>query len=135
MKPNLYICHTAYQVLVDLLRAGRCACENGPHTMVLSASVPDTAVLAARLDAAGVVKTVIVDETKWPGTVTGPFAHQRAARAFEKLCGWKFDRAAYETCISTTIGACWAAICRTAAPGISCVKTRSAAPLAPTSIL
>lgn len=30
------------------------------------------------------------------GTVTGPFAHQRAARAFEKLCGWKFDRAAYE---------------------------------------
>ena len=38
MKPNLYICHTAYQVLVDLLRAGRCAGK--PHTMVLSASVP-----------------------------------------------------------------------------------------------
>ena len=96
MKPNLYICHTAYQVLVDLLRAGRCACENGPHTMVLSASVPDTAALAARLDATGVVKTVLVDETRWPGTVTGLFAHRRAARAFEKLCGWKFDRAAYE---------------------------------------
>ena len=96
MKPNLYICHTAYQVLVDLLRAGRCACENGPHTMVLSASVPDTAALAARLNATGVVKTVIVEETKWPGTVTGLFAHQRAARAFEKLCGWKFDRTAYE---------------------------------------
>ena len=96
MKPNLYICHTAYQVLVDLLRAGRCACENGPHTMVLSASVPDTAALAARLNATGVVKTVIVEETKWPGTVTGLFAHQRAARAFEKLCGWKLDRAAYE---------------------------------------
>ena len=47
MKPNLYICHTAYQVLVDLLRAGRCA--GRPHTMVLSASVPDTAALAARL--------------------------------------------------------------------------------------
>ncbi len=30
MKPNLYICHTAYQVLVDLLRAGRCA-EKTPH--------------------------------------------------------------------------------------------------------
>ena len=51
MKPNLYICHTAYQVLVDLLRAGRCAGK--PHTMVLSASVPDTAALAARLDATG----------------------------------------------------------------------------------
>ena len=65
MKPNLYICHTAYQVLVDLLRAGRCAGK--PHTMVLSASVPDTAALAARLDATGVVKTVLVDETRWPG--------------------------------------------------------------------
>ena len=51
MKPNLYICHTAYQVLVDLLRAGRCAGK--PHTMVLSVSVPDTAALAARLDATG----------------------------------------------------------------------------------
>ena len=49
MKPNLYICHTAYQVLVDLLRAGRCVGK--PHTMVLSASVPDTAALAVRLDA------------------------------------------------------------------------------------
>lgn len=94
MKPNLYICHTAYQVLVDLLRAGRCAGK--PHTMVLSASVSDTAALAARLDATGVVKTVLVDETRWPGTVTGLFAHRRAARAFEKLCGWKLNRAAFE---------------------------------------
>ena len=94
MKPNLYICHTAYQVLVDLLRAGRCAGK--PHTMVLSASVPDTAALAARLDATGVVKTVLVDETRWPGIVTGLFAHRRAARAFEKLCGWKLNRAAFE---------------------------------------
>ena len=116
MKPNLYICHTAYQVLVDLLRAGRCAGK--PHTMVLSASVPDTAALAARLDATGVVKTVLVDETRWPGTVTGLFAHRRAARAFEKL-----------------IGVCWAAICRIAAPGIFCARTRSAARSALTSIL
>ena len=58
MKPNLYICHTAYQVLVDLLRAGRCAGK--PHTMVLSASVPDTAALAARLDATGVVLFLIL---------------------------------------------------------------------------
>lgn len=94
MKPNLYICHTAYQVLVDLLRAGRCAGK--PHTMVLSASVPDTAALAARLDATGVVKTVLVDETRWPRTVTGLLAHRRAARAFEKLCGWKLNRAAFE---------------------------------------
>ena len=58
MKPNLYICHTAYQVLVDLLRAGRCAGK--PHTMVLSASVPDTAALSARLDATGVVNELLL---------------------------------------------------------------------------
>ena len=94
MKPNLYICHTAYQVLVDLLRAGRA--EGGPHTMVLSAAVVDAKALSARLDKTGVVQTVLVDETRWPGTVTGPLASLRARRAFESLCGWKLDRARYE---------------------------------------
>ena len=94
MKPNLYICHTAYQVLVDLLRAGRA--EGKPHTMVLSAAVADAEALAARLDKTGVVRTVLVDETRWPGTVTGPMAAWRCRRAFEKLCGWKLDRARYE---------------------------------------
>lgn len=94
MKPNLYICHTAYQVLVDLLRAGRA--EGKPHTMVLSAAVADAEALAARLDKTGVVRTVLVDETRWPGTVTGPLAAWRCRRAFEKLCGWKLDHALYE---------------------------------------
>ena len=94
MKPNLYICHTAYQVLVDLLRAGRA--EGKPHTMVLSAAVADAEALAARLEKTGVVHTVLVDETRWPGTVTGPLAALRARRAFETLCGWKLDRARYE---------------------------------------
>lgn len=94
MKPNLYICHTAYQVLVDLLRARRA--EGKPHTMVLSAAVADAETLAARLDKTGVVRTVLVDETRWPGTVTGPLAAWRCRRAFEKLCGWKLDRARYE---------------------------------------
>lgn len=94
MKPNLYICHTAYQVLVDLLRAGRA--EGKPHTMVLSAAVADAEALADRLEKTGVVHTVLVDETRWPGTVTGPLAALRARRAFEKLCGWKLDRTRYE---------------------------------------
>ncbi|HJG29097.1 MAG TPA: glycosyltransferase family 52 protein [Subdoligranulum variabile] len=94
MKPNLYICHTAYQVLVDLLRAGRA--EGKPHTLVLSAAVADVQALAARLDKTGVVRTVLVDETCWPGTVTGPLADLRARRAFEKLCGWKLERSRYE---------------------------------------
>ena len=94
MKPNLYICHTAYQVLVGLLRAGRT--EGKPHTLVLSAAVADVQALAARLDKTGVVRTVLVDETRWPGTVTGPLADLRARRAFEKLCGWKLERSRYE---------------------------------------
>lgn len=94
MKPNLYICHTAYQVLVDLLRADRA--EGKPHTLLLSASVADVQALAARLDKTGVVRTVQVDETRWPGTVTGPLADLRARRAFEKLCGWKLERSRYE---------------------------------------
>ena len=92
---NLYICHTAYQVLVDLLRAGRA--PDGPHTMVLSTAVADAPALAARLDATGVVRTVLVDETRWPGTVTGPLAALRARRAFEARCGWKLDPARYDT--------------------------------------
>ena len=93
MKPNLYICHTAYQVLVDLLRASRT--DGQPHTMVLSAAVPEPQSLAKKLEATGAVKVVIVDETRWPGIVTGPFAARRARRAFERLCGWRFTRAAY----------------------------------------
>ena len=94
MKPNLYICHTAYQVLVDLLRASRT--EGKPHTMVLSAAVPEPQTLAQKLEATGAVRVTIVDETRWPGTVTGPLAALRARRAFEKLCGWRLDRAAYQ---------------------------------------
>ena len=53
MKPNLYICHTAYQVLVDLLRASRT--DGQPHTMVLSAAVPEPQSLAKKLEATGAV--------------------------------------------------------------------------------
>ena len=76
MKPNLYVCHTAYQVLVDLLRAGRA--EGKPHTMVLSAAVADAEALCRRLDATGVVCTVLVDENPLARTVTGPLASLRA---------------------------------------------------------
>ena len=81
MKPNLYICHTAYQVLVDLLRAGRCACENGPHTMVLSASVPDTAALAARWWAKRPVTVPGHFVSSTMTVLTTPVASSRAASA------------------------------------------------------
>ena len=95
MKPNLYICHTRVSGL-GRSAAGRALRRQAPRNGAVGLRARLTAALAARLDATGVVKTVLVDETRWPGTVTGLFAHQRAARAFEKLCGWKFDRAAYE---------------------------------------
>ena len=132
MKPNLYICHTAYQVLVDLLRASRT--DGQPHTMVLSAAVPEPQSLAKKLEATGAVKVVIVDETRWPGTVTGPFA-RRARRAFERLCGWRFTRAAYN---EVRIHNDWSVLGRYLqdchAGYILCEDT-SPAPSAPTSTL
>lgn len=89
MKPNLYICHTAYQVLVDLLRPA--LRRQAPHNGAPPPPCPTPPALAARLDATGVVKTVLVDETHWPGTVTGCLPTGRAARTFEKLCGWKLE--------------------------------------------
>ena len=94
MKPNLYICHTAYQVLVDLLRAGRCA-GKAPHNGAVG--------LRARHRRAGGTsgrdgrgQDCPCGRDALAGTVTGLFAHRRAARAFEKLCGWKLNRAAFE---------------------------------------
>lgn len=93
MKPNLYICHTAYQVLVDLLRPA--LRRQAPHNGALR--------LRARHRRAGGTSgrdgrgqdcpcrrdTLARDRD-------GLFAHRRAARAFEKLCGWKLNRAAFE---------------------------------------
>lgn len=85
---DVYICHTAYQVLVDFLRAGR----HGGGQLILSAAVPQADALAERLRKSGVFEMVaIVDETRWPGVVNGPFAARRNRRAFEKNCGWRLD--------------------------------------------
>ena len=46
MKPDLYICHTAYQVLVDCCRAMEAPC---PPDLVLSAALPGAGALAGRL--------------------------------------------------------------------------------------
>ena len=56
MKPNLYICHTAYQVLVDLLRASRT--DGQPHTMVLSAAVPEPSAGSAEISRAELARAL-----------------------------------------------------------------------------
>ena len=93
MKPNLYICHTAYQVLVDLLRASRT--DGQPHTMVLSAAVPEPQSLAKKLRPPALSKSLSWTRPAGRAPSPAPSAARRARRAFEKLCGWRFTRAAY----------------------------------------
>ena len=89
---DLFLCHTAYQVLIALVRALRA----GGADFVLTAGIPDAAALGGRLQAAGAANAVtVVDESLWPGTVSGPFAHARNRRAFEKNCGWRLNPADY----------------------------------------
>ena len=88
---KLLICHTAYQALVALVRALRSAeaCD-----AVLAAQIPQAEALAGRMN--GAFRSVaVVDESLWPGTVEGPFAHGRNRRAFEKRCGWKLKKEQY----------------------------------------
>lgn len=92
---DLYICHTAYQVLVDLLRALR---TGGGHTLVLSSAVPQADALSQRLKATGAfAELALIDEARWPGTVEGIFAAARSRRAFEQNCGWRLDKRRYQT--------------------------------------
>ena len=91
--PDLYVCHTAYQLLVDLLRAAR---KGGGHHLVLTTAVPDAEALRGRLLATGAFAGVtLVDEGKFPGMVQGPFAALRARRDFVRACGWQLHRAHY----------------------------------------
>ena len=86
MKPNLYICHTAYQVLVDLLRASRT--DGQPHTMVLSAAVPEPSAGSAEISRAELARatgmtraaaSLIAEELLNAGVVT-ELAPQSAGR-------------------------------------------------------
>ena len=69
MKPNLYICHTAYQVLVDLLRAGRAPGgqrrgegEQGDRPDEQPVAAEAVAERRGRQDECGVCERVGVDE-------------------------------------------------------------------------
>ena len=46
--PNLYICHTAYQVLVEMVRAMK---DTVAPDLILSSVIPNTEELAGRLSA------------------------------------------------------------------------------------
>ena len=56
-RPNLYICHTAYQVLIAMVRAMR---EPVLPDLILSCVIPNTNELAGRLSASGLFRYVKV---------------------------------------------------------------------------
>ena len=65
-KPDLYICHTAYQVMIDLLRTLR---SGEKSALVISSTVPDAKKLAARLQALGCFFEIrVFDESQCPMT-------------------------------------------------------------------
>ncbi len=60
-RPNLYICHTAYQVLVEMVRAME---DTVAPELILSSVIPNTQELAGRLSATGLFRCVrVFDET------------------------------------------------------------------------
>ena len=93
-KPDLYICHTAYHVLIALVWALR---AGGGQAAVLSAQVPGAERLAEKLVACGAFAGVqIADERLCPGIApAGPLQHWQGRRMFERQCGLKLDPARY----------------------------------------
>lgn len=86
MKPDLYICHTSWQLLIALVRAIR---SGGDQSVLLTKSIPGGMPLWQRVQESGAfTELAVVDEEKWQGTVSGPLAHLRNKRAFENNCGW-----------------------------------------------
>lgn len=99
MKPDLYICHTPYQVLAEVCRAFRAPC---PPAMLLSASVPGAGALAERLAATGLFAGVhIFDEEKCGSAFQSGFWNtlffQRLAgrRNVEKYYGFSLNAGQY----------------------------------------
>lgn len=95
-KPDLYICHTAYHLLIALVRALR---AGGGQAVWLSEQIPGADALAASGKLDGAFNAVaVLHESRWPGIVTGPLGHFRNRRAYEKAgVGPKLDRNAYGT--------------------------------------
>lgn len=92
-KPDLYICHTAYHLLIAIVRALR---AGGGQAVWLSGQIPNAEVLATSHKLDGIFSTVcVLQESRWPGVVTGPFAHCRNRRAFEKAVGANLARDAF----------------------------------------
>ena len=97
--PNLYICHTAYQVLVELVRAMK---DTVAPDLILSSVIPNTEELAGRLSATGLFRCVrVFDEEACGNAIQTGFLRtlllQRimGRRNVEKYYGFSIDPKAY----------------------------------------
>lgn len=99
MKPDLYICHTPYQVLADLCRAMQAPC---PPEIILSTAIPDAAALARRLADVNVFCRVrVFDEAACGSAVqrgalrTLLLQHLMGRRNVEKYYGFSIEPSRY----------------------------------------
>lgn len=97
--PNLYICHTAYQVLVEMVRAME---DTVAPDLILSSVIPNTEELAGRLSATGLFRCVrVFDENACGSAIQPGFLRtlllQRimGRRNVEKYYGFSIDPKAY----------------------------------------
>lgn len=80
--PDLFVCHTAYHLLIAVVRALR---AGGGQALWLSEEVPNAEDLAASGRLEGIFSEIaVLHESRWPGIVTGPLGHLRNRRAYEK---------------------------------------------------
>lgn len=98
-RPNLYICHTPYQVLVELVRAMN---DTVAPELILSSVIPNTEELAGRLLATGLFRCVrVFDEAACGSAMQKGFIRtmllQRimGRRNVEKYYGFSIDPKQY----------------------------------------
>ena len=93
-KPDLYICHTAYHLLIALVRAVR---AGGGQAVWLSEQIPGAAALAASGRLSGpFAEACVLYESRWPGVAAGPLGHWRNRRGYEAAgAGPALRRGAY----------------------------------------
>lgn len=99
MKPDLYICHTPYQVLVEICRAFSASAK---PEILLSHTIPDAQPLAARLESCGLFsKVTTFDENACGSAMQQGFwrtlllQHAMGVRNVEHYYGFKIKRSEY----------------------------------------
>lgn len=99
-KPDLFICHTAYQAFISCIRAMRASQK--PDIVLASGVLPGAEGLKSRLDAAGIFDRVLLfnEQESHSPIYKNPvmvllFQHTMHRRHIEKYCRFKLDPSRY----------------------------------------